>query len=421
MEETKQAASYVQLEATYPHKLLLCVKKITNGRKKPLQDEEVFLRKFRRHFPQCRNEWKLLQLAYEQNIIDDFFEADQKDRWQKKTMIQRDLLRLVKIISEKYAVILLESLMYIFEWDLSLNIKRVWENSEDERAHFHDRMEVHATDPRRVLDDIFIRGDREIPERRHYEGDVEENRDVPVDSFGESVRDPDVTYTDREKASAAGAEKKTESVREELPAETEMAVSEETGRKSVTDQKPEQVKFYTAMSTTVRKTLRKALHGDVGSQCKIGDYYADKTSSHLDYQEAIRWYEAAAENGYERARFEIGKLYEIDGVCAENGKEKALEIYERLAGQGYPTAQCVLGMKYRLGDGVEENLKLARKWLEKAAMQGHGAAIRNLADLCLSVGDRAGAGKWYQTGAANGDEYCLKKSTSLHSKSNRYK
>lgn len=89
-------------------------------------------------------------------------------------------------------------------------------------------------------------------------------------------------------------------------------------------------------------------------------------------------------------------------------KDKALKIYRKLAVRGYPTAQCVLGMKYRLGDGVKENLKEAAKWLERSALQGHDAAIRNLADLYRSTGELKKAEKWYRIGAAKGDEYCIR-------------
>jgi TPR repeat protein len=66
-------------------------------------------------------------------------------------------------------------------------------------------------------------------------------------------------------------------------------------------------------------------------------------------------------------------------------------------------------MKYRFGDGVQEDIGEAKSWLYRAAVQRHEAAIRNLADLFLSLNDTENAKKWYQLGAENGDEYCKRK------------
>ena len=80
-----------------------------------------------------------------------------------------------------------------------------------------------------------------------------------------------------------------------------------------------------------------------------------------------------------------------------------------MANQGFPTAQCILGMKYWYGDGVEEDVQSAIKWLKKAAMQKHGSAIKCLADLYLSINDIKNARKWYGIGADAGDLYCKDK------------
>ncbi len=385
MQNNQQSASYVHLEATYPHELLLCLKKITNGKKDLMQDEILFLQIFQNTFPDHKNEWKLLKLAYEQNLIDDFFEADQMPQWCKRVILKKSLRILIKIIIEKYAVLLLESLMFIFHWEFSMKIKRSWENTRDEQAHFHEKVEIHSQHTKMPVkvgehDNIAL---AEAPKTRN-------------------------TTTDSNRIKTIREEQKE---RPHTKRKTEGHVTEQKLEQHVTEQEPEQVKFYCIMSSSVRRTLKKALCEDVRSQCEIGAWYADCSSGHLDYQEAIRWYEAAAEKGYERAQFELGKLYEINNVAGTNGKEKALEIYQKLANQGYPTAQCVLGMKYRLGDGVEENPKLARKWLEKAALQRHESAIRNLADLYQSIGDRINAQKWYSIGAANGDNYCKNRSS----------
>lgn len=155
--------------------------------------------------------------------------------------------------------------------------------------------------------------------------------------------------------------------------------------------------------------LKKAFQGNASSQCEMGDYYAEKESDHLDYNEAAKWYSESAGNGYKRAFFELGKLYDQNPPEIEGAKEKAFNIYKDMAEQGLPTAQCILGMKYWFGDGVEIDFKKAIQWLTKAADQKHEDAIRNLADLYSALNDDENANRWYKAGAAAGDDYCKRK------------
>lgn len=393
--------SYIQIEATYPHKLLLCMKRLLRGKKAPLQEESVFLDAFQKKFPDCESELALLKLAYEQNIIDNFFEADHKEEWRKKVAIQKGMRVLVKIVPECCAVMVVESLMFVFHWSLAFSIKRSWTAKEEERACFHDRIKIEPRNQMEILERLHISDNREIPERYHYTGDVfEEDDDLELllQKLDKEDYTSEVIYPVKTEEEGSGEPEEQRPI---------VIVREKT--QSVLEQKPEQVKFYKMMSISCQKMLKRALRGDTYSQCEMGDFYSDASSEHLDYKEAIRWYEVAAEKGYERAYFEIGKIYDTDGAKIPNGKKEALKIYEKLATQGYPTAQCVLGMKYRFGDGLEENFKMAETWLRKAAMQRHTAAIRNLADLYMQVGDTKNAQKWYHIGAANGDEYCAKR------------
>lgn len=407
---------YVVLEATYPHKLLLCMKMLLNGKKSLLQDEKFFLQQFQKLYPNCKNELTLLKLAYEQNIVDDFLEADSGEKWRKNTVVKKSLRILVKIIPEYCAVLLVESLMFAMGWDFKVREKRTWKCGEKEKSHFHDRMKIQAKNQMEILGEIQPDESRSIPDRKHFTGVIEETSlDDSKDVAGYAAKTDHSLPESKEEIHPLKRkyhhEKKNHVVPPKRPVEVPVnkKVKDVSPTEELLSQKPEQVKFYKMMTFSVRAKLTKALLGDTQSQCAIGDFYADSSSNHLDYKEAIRWYEAAAEKGSERAYFEIGKIYDKDGVQKKHGKEIAIKIYQKLAEQGYPTAQCVLGMKYRLGDGVPENLKEAEKWLYKAAIQQHDAAIRNLADLYFSIGDTVNSQKWYQIGATRGDRHCCNK------------
>lgn len=403
MKESKESKSYIHLEANYPHKLLLCMKEICDGDKNPLQNQEEYLKSFQELFPNCPDEWGLLKTAYDKKVIDDFFAADREPYWQKRVTIQKNFLMLMGVMSERNAAALLESLMFIFHWDFFVKIKRRWDTKEEEWAQFHTQTEIDRT--QKLPEILPIQKKSPEPEPGPDASGLPENGGEPGEIMLNGFSEPDL-QGEATRTAANPCVPDSDSEKREAPKERQREDFEYTG--NVLKQKPEEVKFYQNMSLFQRRVLKKALSGDTESQCEMGAYYADQSGSHLDYREAIRWYEAAAEKGTERALFEIGRIYDINGSGIGGEKDKALKIYRKLAVRGYPTAQCVLGMKYRLGDGVKENLKEAAKWLERSALQGHDAAIRNLADLYRSTGELKKAEKWYRIGAAKGDEYCIR-------------
>jgi hypothetical protein len=75
----------------------------------------------------------------------------------------------------------------------------------------------------------------------------------------------------------------------------------------------------------------------------------------------------------------------IDPVKAEAAKadtdKKRLEFQTKKAEAGADYAQYDLGIRYLNGDGVEKNTDTAKKWLEKAAKNGHSGARKKLQEL----------------------------------------
>ncbi|MDQ0504044.1 tetratricopeptide repeat protein [Xanthobacter agilis] len=71
-------------------------------------------------------------------------------------------------------------------------------------------------------------------------------------------------------------------------------------------------------------------------------------------------------------------------VAAQKGDyDTALSIWEPLAREGHGRAQNNIGACFIDGLGVEQNLELAREWLELSADSGDPVGQRNLARLCL--------------------------------------
>lgn len=68
-------------------------------------------------------------------------------------------------------------------------------------------------------------------------------------------------------------------------------------------------------------------------------------------------------------------------VQKDKNDVKQFEFYKRRAEEGSDHAQYELGVRYLAGKGVDQNPKLGREWLEKAAKQGHKEATAKLAQL----------------------------------------
>jgi TPR repeat protein len=96
-----------------------------------------------------------------------------------------------------------------------------------------------------------------------------------------------------------------------------------------------------------------------------------------NYNEALKWYRKAAEQGHALAQNSVG-------ACCEKGRgvpqdhTQAVKWYRKAAEQGEAYAQNNLGACYANGTGVLEDRAEAVKWYRKAAEQGNVLAKTNL-------------------------------------------
>ena len=99
----------------------------------------------------------------------------------------------------------------------------------------------------------------------------------------------------------------------------------------------------------------------------------------------------------------VSEALEQAGTHAQAGRiDEALSIWEPLAREGVARAQGNIGACFALGQGVERDPDLAKKWLTAAAEHGDVVAQRNLATLLLDE-DRAAGAQWYRHAAERGD------------------
>ena len=161
-----------------------------------------------------------------------------------------------------------------------------------------------------------------------------------------------------------------------------------------------------------------------------------------DYEQAMEWYEKAAEGGNGHAENNLGMMYYLGlgvgqnyelafswfqkasarkdvnaissmGNCYYNGRGvekdyvKAAECYSKAANLGYAHSQGTLGMMYMEGKGVEQNYTKAVYWMKKCCKNGYRGYYSNLAD-CYRKGlgldkDEKKAFELYRKGADLGD------------------
>ena len=134
-----------------------------------------------------------------------------------------------------------------------------------------------------------------------------------------------------------------------------------------------------------------------------GTYFDDKG----EYEEAVKWYRKAAEQGDANAQCNLGNCY-FNGTGVPQSYSDAVKWYRKAAEQGDTDAQCWLGICYYNGHGVPQSYSDAVKWYSKSAEQGNAAAQCNLG-ICYESGlgvscSKSEAAKWYRKAAEQGQQ-----------------
>jgi TPR repeat protein len=116
---------------------------------------------------------------------------------------------------------------------------------------------------------------------------------------------------------------------------------------------------------------------------KQGHVYAMFTLGELcdqdeEYEEAVKWYTMAAENGMPKAMYNLGvRLYTGEGVASD--PTTAAMWFERAAAHGSVDSMRQLASMFTIGNGVERSKKFVVAWNRNAADAGSVAAANWLA------------------------------------------
>jgi TPR repeat protein len=102
---------------------------------------------------------------------------------------------------------------------------------------------------------------------------------------------------------------------------------------------------------------KAAEQGLAKAQSMLGECYDNGWGFHPDRVLALKWYQKAADQGLGEGAYYVG-------LCHEENEDLRLAVqsYTKAADQNYPYAFSRLAKAYRRGDGVEQDLQIARHY-----------------------------------------------------------
>ena len=111
--------------------------------------------------------------------------------------------------------------------------------------------------------------------------------------------------------------------------------------------------------------LERAKEGNLEAQKDLAMAYVRGDEIEQNYEEAFKWYKAAAEQGDADAQNSLYNRY-AKGEGVEQNSEEAMKWLHRSADQGHGLAYYNLGFEYSSGVLVKKNELEAIKWYKKA-------------------------------------------------------
>lgn len=129
-------------------------------------------------------------------------------------------------------------------------------------------------------------------------------------------------------------------------------------------------------SKELLEDIRFAKQGDSEAQFRLGDRYYNGGGIEQNYEEAVWWWNKAAEQGDADAQNNLGICYSNGEGVVQDYKE-AVKWFRMAAEHGQADAQFNLGRCYENGEGVKQDFKEAEKWFHKALEQSDDTAYEN--------------------------------------------
>lgn len=131
-----------------------------------------------------------------------------------------------------------------------------------------------------------------------------------------------------------------------------------------------------------KENLKKAESGNEAAMVKVAEtYLSNDYGLKQDYKEAFRWFQKAADKGNAEAMGSIAAMYSRGDIEKDN--EEVFKWALKGANKGDLDSQYLVGVCYYKGQGTEEDLSEAIKWLVKAMDRGHDGAKETLVEMFM--------------------------------------
>jgi localization factor PodJL len=155
-----------------------------------------------------------------------------------------------------------------------------------------------------------------------------------------------------------------------------------------------------------------ALAGDPAAAYEVATRLAEGRGVPVNLEDAVRWFERAAERGLAPAQYRLASLYE-KGQGVKRDREKARQLYLAAATKGNAKAMHNLAVLYAEGIDGKPDYRTAAEWFRQAAKHGVGDSQYNLGILyARGIGveqDLAESYKWFALAAGQGDQEAARK------------
>ena len=128
----------------------------------------------------------------------------------------------------------------------------------------------------------------------------------------------------------------------------------------------------------ISRLQKEALAGDPWAQLNLGAAYDHGLSGvQANPARAVRWYRAAAEQGLDKAQFNLAHCLATGHGVVQDYAEARVWM-RRAAQQGLADAQFLLGVMLSEGLGGGADAEEGRTWLQQAAQGGNPDAAEYL-------------------------------------------
>jgi hypothetical protein len=128
--------------------------------------------------------------------------------------------------------------------------------------------------------------------------------------------------------------------------------------------------------TAFREFLPLAQAGDSGAQSYLGFFYGDGLGVKRNYEESLKWYRLAAEQGQLTSQVILAGTYELGQKGVQVDHKEAAKWIRMAAEQGNAPSQGLLGGLYADGSGVPQDYIEAHMWLNLAVANGYAEGIK---------------------------------------------